>query len=97
MMRGTRKKAIGTVVGDRMDKTAVVEVVRIVRERRYHKYIRRSKKYKVHDEQNRAGVGDRVEIAECRPFSKTKAWRLVRVIEKSPARQASPGDRAQGG
>jgi len=87
-MSGVQKRTVGVVVGDRMDKTAVVAVERTVLDPRYRKYIRRSKKYKVHDPRNEAKVGDRVEIAECRPISKTKAWRLVRILGADDARQA---------
>jgi len=81
-MSGSRKTAVGVVVGDRMDRTAVVAVERTVLDPRYRKYVRRSKKYKVHDAKNQAKVGDHVEIAECRPLSKTKSWRLVRVLDR---------------
>lgn len=80
-MNRQRKRTTGTVVSRRMDKTAVVRVERLTKDARYHRYIRRSKNYKAHDENNRTKVGDRVEIAECRPVSKTKAWRVVRVLE----------------
>jgi len=86
-MSGVQKRTVGVVVGDRMDKTAVVAVERTVLDPRYRKYVRRSKKYKVHDPRNEAKVGDRVEIAECRPISKTKAWRLVRILGADDARQ----------
>lgn len=79
-MRGRRKTEIGVVVGDKMQRTAVVRVERTVRDPRYGKTVRRAKNYKVHDADDRARVGDRVEIAECRPISKTKSWRLVRVL-----------------
>jgi small subunit ribosomal protein S17 len=74
---------VGRVVSDRMDKTATVLIERRVRHPVYGKYIKRSTKLHVHDENNESGVGDMVEIAECRPISKTKTWRLVRVIEQA--------------
>lgn len=75
------RSVIGRVVGDRMDKTASVVVVRQLRHPLYGKYIRRSTKVLVHDEENRAHVGDRVRIRECRPHSRRKAWELVEVLE----------------
>ena len=75
------RSAIGRVISDRMDKTASVEVVRQLRHPLYGKYIRRSTKVLVHDEENQAHVGDRVRIRECRPHSKHKAWELVEVLE----------------
>ncbi len=81
--RGTRKIRVGQVVGTSMDKTAVVKVERRTRHPRFHKYLLRSKKYLVHDEQNQLGVGDKVRIIETRPLSKRKNWRLLNVVEKS--------------
>lgn len=72
----------GRVVSDKMDKTATVEVQRLVRHPLYDKYIRRSSKYHVHDENNECRIGDVVAIEECRPISKSKSWRLVRVVER---------------
>jgi small subunit ribosomal protein S17 len=80
-MREVRKKLVGTVVSHRMQKTAVVRIERVYLHPRYHKYMHRHKEYKAHDEQNQAKVGDKVEIAETRPLSRTKAWRLVRILE----------------
>ena len=80
-MRGTRKKLVGTVVGDKMQKTAVVQVESIYMHPKYQKQTRQVKKYKVHDEKKEAKVGDRVEITETRPLSRTKSWRLTRVLE----------------
>lgn len=80
--RPIRRTAHGVVVGDGMDKTAVVSVERTVIDPHVEKRVRKDTRYKVHDEKNEARVGDTVEIAECRPISKTKAWRLVRVLEK---------------
>lgn len=76
---------IGRVVSAKRDKTRTVEVSFSQRHSKYGKYIARSTKYHVHDPANEAGLNDRVEIANCRPISKTKSWRLVKVIEKAPA------------
>ncbi len=73
----------GRVTSDRMDKTATVVVERLVRHPVYGKYIRRSTKYHVHDENNDCRIGDVVAIEECRPIAKTKAWRLVRVVDRA--------------
>ena len=81
--RGRRKLRQGVVVGDKMDKTIVVEIKQLVRHPLYGKIMRRSTKFKVHDESNESGVGDTVEIMECRPLSKQKRWRLTRVVEKA--------------
>lgn len=81
--RGNRKKMIGTVVSDKMDKTVVVRIERIVMHPVYKKYIRRRKKYSAHDGENQAKIGDRVLIIECRPLSKTKRWRVSAIVEKA--------------
>lgn len=73
----------GRVVSDKADKTISVYVERRVQHELYGKYVRRSSRIRAHDEENVAGVGDIVEIVECAPYSKRKAWRLVRVVEKS--------------
>lgn len=75
----------GTVTSDKMDKTRRVEIHRLVKHPRYKKYIRRRTVCHAHDENNESGAGDRVEIIESEPLSKTKRWRLVRVLEKSTA------------
>lgn len=82
MERGLRKRRIGVVTKDKMDKTIVVKSERLIQEPYYKKFIRRSTTYKAHDEENQAKVGDKVEIMETRPLSKTKRWRLLRIIEK---------------
>jgi small subunit ribosomal protein S17 len=79
--RGHRRLQVGVVVSDKMDKTVVVKVDRLVRHSLYNKYIKRSVKYKVHDEKNSCKVGDRVQIIECRPLSKDKRWNLKQIIE----------------
>ena len=81
--RGYRKVREGLVVSDKMEKTIVVEVEDRVKHGLYGKVIRRTSKLKAHDEQNVAGVGDRVQIMETRPLSATKRWRLVEVLEKA--------------
>ncbi|MCC5877910.1 MAG: 30S ribosomal protein S17 [Candidatus Sumerlaeia bacterium] len=78
------KRIAGKVVSDKMEKTIVIEVERLVKHPLYKKYIRRKKKFHVHDEQNTANIGDLVEAAEVtRPLSKLKRWRLVRVTERA--------------
>ena len=79
--RGIRKTLIGKVISDKMDKTVVVESERTFRHPIYGKVLRRSIKVKAHDEKNECAVGDRVEIAQTRPLSKTKRWRVVRRLE----------------
>jgi small subunit ribosomal protein S17 len=81
--RGRRKVRQGRVVGDKMDKTVVVAVESRVRHPLYGRIVRRTKKYKAHDEQNTYHIGDVVEIMECRPLSKEKTWRVIRLIEKA--------------
>ena len=81
--RTARKVREGLVVSDKMEKTIVVEVEDRVKHGLYGKVIRRTNKLKAHDEQNVAGIGDRVQIMETRPTSATKRWRLVEVVEKA--------------
>jgi small subunit ribosomal protein S17 len=81
--RGTRKIAEGLVVSDKMDKTVVVAVEDRVKHRLYGKIIRRTTKYKAHDEANECGIGDRVRLMETRPLSATKRWRVVEILEKA--------------
>ncbi|MFI0356253.1 30S ribosomal protein S17 [Actinomadura sp. 9N407] len=81
--RNARKVLEGLVVSDKMDKTVVVSVEDRITHRRYHKVIRRTTKYKAHDEANACGVGDRVRLMETRPMSATKRWRVVEVLEKA--------------
>ena len=78
--RGQRKTVVGEVVSNKMDKTITVREERLVKHPLYKKYVKRSTKYKAHDEQNAAKEGDVVEISRTRPLSKTKTWRLVRVV-----------------
>ena len=81
--RGERKTREGMVVSDKMEKTIVVELEDRVKHPRYSKVIRRTTKVKAHDENSTAGVGDRVLLAETRPLSATKRWRLVSVLERA--------------
>ena len=74
------RSLVGTVVSNRMDKTIVVLVERRIQHPLYKKYIRRSKKFHAHDQENSCQIGDTVRIEECRPMSKTKTWRLVSVV-----------------
>jgi small subunit ribosomal protein S17 len=78
-----RRVREGTVVENRMDKTAVVAVVERVRHAKYSKTVQRTRHLYVHDEQNEAATGDRVRVAETRPFSKLKRWRLVEILERA--------------
>ena len=82
--RGQRRVVVGVVTSDKMNKTRRVEIPRLVKHARYGKYIKRRTICKVHDEKNEAHTGDTVEIMETRPLSKTKNWRLLRVVSKAP-------------
>ena len=77
-----RRKLIGRVRSDKMDKTVVVEVVRFKREGIYKKYVRVRKRYKAHDEKNEFKTGDRVEIIESRPLSREKRWAVARLVDR---------------
>jgi len=81
--RGVRKTRMGVVVSDKMDKTVVVEVKRLVAHPLYHKIIRRRKKFKAHDPENACQVGDKVLIEETRPLSRDKRWRVKEILEKA--------------
>jgi small subunit ribosomal protein S17 len=80
--RGVRKRLVGVVVGNKMDKTAAVLVSRLKKHRTYKKYVRSQTKYMAHDPQNRCLVGDRVRIIETRPISKRKRWQVIDIIER---------------
>lgn len=82
MERGRRKVRIGRVVSNKMDKTIVVAVEDFVRHELYNKPVKRTKKFKAHDENNECRIGDRVKIMDTRPLSKDKRFRLVEVVEK---------------
>src|SRR5262252_4402502 len=81
--RGNRKTRIGVVSSNKMEKTIVVEVTTLKQHPLYGRTVKRSTKFKAHDENNECGPGDTVEIMECRPLSKEKRWRLVRIVEKA--------------
>ena len=81
--RGKRRVETGVVTSDKMNKTRRVEIPRLVKHARYGKYIRRRTICHVHDEKNESHIGDTVEIMESRPLSKTKHWRLIRVVTKA--------------
>lgn len=83
IVRGYRKTRTGVVVSDKMDKTVVVAIKTKVRHPLYGKMVNRTRKFKVHDENNECGIGDFVKIMETRPISKDKRWRLVEIIEKA--------------
>src|ERR1051325_11406851 len=84
-LKGTK---VGYVASDKRDKTRKVIVEYLAKMRKYGKYVRRRTAFQVHDPANDAKLGDTVEIAPCRPISKTKSWRLVRVIERAPEQVA---------
>ena len=83
MTRGQRKTAVGIVTSDKMQKTITVEAERRVLHPRFRKYIRATTRYKVHDEERQARIGDTVRIMETRPLSKTKRWRLVEIVGRA--------------
>ncbi len=82
-VRNRRKVRTGVVSSDKMDKTVVVTIANLVRHPMYGRILKRDKKLKAHDETNDAHTGDTVEIMECRPLSKDKCWRVIRVIERA--------------
>src|SRR5713101_5170260 len=98
--RGTRRTAVGQVTSAKMNKTRRVEIPRLVKHARYGKYIKRRTICHVHDEKNESSLGDTVEIMETRPLSKTKTWRLTRIVTKSTAAPSvqeiagAPGEKA---
>ena len=81
--RAFRKTRVGKVVSDKMDKTIVVAIEDRVQHPLYKKFMKKTYKLKAHDENNEAGIGDRVKVMETRPISKDKRWRLVEIIEKA--------------
>ena len=81
--RNERKTRIGKVVSDKMDKTIVVAIEEVVQHKLYKKSVKRTVKFKAHDENNEAHIGDRVLIMETRPLSREKRWRLVNIVEKA--------------
>ena len=80
--RNERKVRVGKVVSNKMDKTIVVAIEELIQHKLYKKSVKRTVKFKVHDENNEAQVGDKVSIMETRPLSKEKRWRLVQIVEK---------------
>ena len=83
MERNRRKTLVGIVSSDKMDKTVTVTIEEIVRHSLYGKGVKRTKKFKAHDEMNECGIGDKVLIMETKPLSKDKRWRVVEIIEKA--------------
>ena len=81
--RGSRKSLAGTVVSNRMEKTALILVERLTKHRTYGKYIRRRSKYMAHDPQNKCQIGDKVKIVESRPISKRKRWQVLEITKKA--------------
>ena len=81
--RNMRKVKIGKVVSDKMDKTVVVAVEESIKHPLYKKIVKRTQRFKAHDERNECTIGDRIEIMETRPLSKDKRWRLVNIVEKA--------------
>ena len=81
--RGQRQVRVGTVVSNKMDKTVVVAVENRVMHRLYKRYMKRTRRFHVHDESGQCGVGDRVEIVSCRPLSRLKRWRVRQVLKKA--------------
>ncbi|MBF0287204.1 MAG: 30S ribosomal protein S17 [SAR324 cluster bacterium] len=80
MNRKNKKTRIGTVVSDKMDKSIVVRVERIIQHSLYKRTVKRTKKYMAHDENNQCKIGDKVRIVECKPVSSQKTWRLLEVV-----------------
>jgi small subunit ribosomal protein S17 len=83
MERNERKERVGKVVSNKMQKTITVAVDRKVKHPIYGKFVNKTTKFKAHDEQNTAGIGDTVRIMETRPISKDKRWRLIEIVEKA--------------
>lgn len=83
MERNLKKTRVGIVTSDKMDKTVVVTIKNRVRHPLYNKIVNDTVKYKAHDENNECGIGDKVLIMECRPYSKDKRWRVVEIVEKA--------------
>jgi len=78
-----RRRLVGVVTSDKMDKTITVEVIRLKLAPKYKKYVRVRSRYKAHDEQNQYHIGDKVEIVESRPLSRTKRWQAARLVERA--------------
>ncbi|HSW10311.1 MAG TPA: 30S ribosomal protein S17 [Bacillota bacterium] len=82
-IRGVRKERVGTVVSDRMDKTVVVAIEMVKKHPLYGRRVRRTRRFKAHDERNECKVGDRVLIVETRPLSRDKCWRVAEIVERA--------------
>jgi small subunit ribosomal protein S17 len=82
-VQGRRQVKVGRVVSNKMDKTAVVAVEETVTHRLYHRYMKKTKKFHAHDEENQCNVGDTVEIVSSRPLSKTKRWRVREIVKRA--------------
>lgn len=80
--RNLRKEKVGVVVSNKMEKTIIVQVERRVKHPKYGKFVKKTSKFSAHDDKNDCSIGDTVRIAETRPLSKTKCWRLVEITEK---------------
>ncbi|MFQ5754235.1 MAG: 30S ribosomal protein S17 [bacterium] len=80
--RGSRKTKIGKVISNKMDRSIVVSVERLVKHPLYRKYFKKTSKFMAHDAENQCEIGDRVKIMETRPLSKLKRWRLIEILEK---------------
>ena len=94
-VRGQRKVRVGLVVSNRMKKTIVVRVHRLVRHPTYNRVVKRSSTFQVHDETNSAGIGDWVKMMETRPISKEKCWRLVEILKRASSAPPVPGSEAE--
>ncbi|UCH21831.1 MAG: 30S ribosomal protein S17 [Deltaproteobacteria bacterium] len=81
--RGIKRQLVGIVISDKMDKTVLVQVERLVKHQLYKKYVRRRSKFAAHDGENTCQIGDKVLITESRPLSRTKRWRVSKVVEKA--------------
>ena len=81
--RNSRMTRVGKVVSDKMDKTVVVSIERLVQHPLYHKSVKKTIRFKAHDENNESNVGDKVEVMQTRPISKDKCWRVVKILERA--------------
>jgi small subunit ribosomal protein S17 len=81
--RGMKRQVVGVVVSNQMNKTVIVAVERLVKHRMYQKYVKRQTKFAAHDETNSCQIGDTVQITESRPLSRTKRWRVSKIIKKA--------------
>ena len=81
-VRKIRTSKVGTVVSNAMEKTVVIKVESVVKHKLYHRFVKRSRKFMAHDEENTCKIGDRVQIVECRPLSRHKRWRVSQVLDR---------------